>query len=156
MPEQLRALQVQEGADQSSLAALLSLDELESTTPLVCPCTTPGPPRPQYGSTCPHVHPATPYKSGDASPLSSLQPLPMAHVLIQYKSHLVSASLPPSSLHAKVALVPNELHPRPSMTLSLEVPHMQKNSKDSVNIHIHIYNQMLAIKTIKHNTKTYL
>jgi hypothetical protein len=97
-----------------------------------------------------------PNRSGDASPLSSLQPLPIAHVLVQNKSHLISASLPPSSLHAKVSLVPNELDPQPSMPLSLEVPHMQKNTKDSVNIHIHIYNQMLAIKTIKHNTKTYL
>jgi len=80
----------------------------------------------------------------------------MAHVLVQHQCHLISASLPPSSLHVKVALVPGEPEPRPSMPLSLRVPHLQKNTKDSVNIHKHLYNQMLAIKTTKHNTKTYL
>jgi hypothetical protein len=135
---------------------LLLLDESESVTPLLRPCTTLGPPRPRYGPTCSHVRLATPDRSSDASPLSSLQPLPMAHVLVQHQCHLISASLPPSSLHVKVALVPGEPEPRPSMPLSLRVPHLQENTKYSVNIHKHLYNQMLAIKTTKHNTKTYL
>jgi hypothetical protein len=80
----------------------------------------------------------------------------MDYVLVQHQRHLISASLPPSSLHTKVALVPGEPDPRPSLPFSLGVPHLQNNTKDSVNIHIHIYNQMIAIKTTKHNTKEYL
>jgi hypothetical protein len=155
-PHQLGALQVQGEADQSSFPPLQLLDGSGSATPPVCPHTAPGPPHPRYGPTWPQVHPATPTRNDDAGPLPSLWPLPVAHVLVQHQHHLISASVLPSALQVAVALVLGEPTPRPSLPLGLGVPHLQNNTKDSVNIHIYIYNQMIAIKITKHNPKTYL